>query len=392
MLVRSDRDSIPHSNLRTFLLHSLAFVLPLVTLTFWFTGPHSWWAALLWTVPMIALYWLDGLAPPDQRQPSEQLPDWPYSLQLYALFAIQMANHVLLVVTASRLHVGSVAEFVQTAFMLVPTIALSGITAGYSGVVVSHELVHRRSVVEQTLGRILLVCVFYEHFATEHVRGHHPRVGTTDDPATARFGESHRQFLRRTIPAQFKSAWHLEEARLQLATFTWYSPRRLRHKVLQGAIAEVTLLCCIAGFFGPIALFFFLIQTICTLVLIETVNYIEHWGLVRSGKRVVAVDSWDAENWFTHYTLVGLARHSDHHAQASRPFQKLRHFYDTAKLPSGYYSSIMQAVMQNAKYRAYATAELQRRGLGPFRTDDHVAPAIHIHPSLQQQPQRVRTP
>lgn len=383
MLASSDQRSSHHSNVRAFSLHLLAFVLPVATLGFWLTGPHSWWGSVLWTLPMITLYWLDGLAPADHRQPSESLPDWPFTMQLYALFALQLANDVLLVLTASRLHVGTPAELLQTGAMLLPTIALAGINAGYSGVVVSHELVHRRSLLEQTMGRLLLVGVLYEHFATEHVRGHHPRVGTLEDPATARFGETHTQFLRRTIPAQFKSAWHLESQRIKAGSVPWYSPRMLRHRVLQGAVAEVTMLFAIAYFFGPIAFLFFMVQTGITMLMIETVNYIEHWGITRVSKRIVAVDSWDAENWFTHYTLVGLARHSDHHAQASRPFQKLRHFDETAKMPSGYYSTIMQAILQNASYREYATSELKRRGLGPFRTATLAGPAVHTHPSLK---------
>ena len=389
MSVPSDRAKASRSTLLTFLLHGLAFVLPFSTLHFWLSGPHTWRESLLWTLPMITLYVLDGLAPADHRQPSERLPAWPYTLQLYALFFLQVVNHVLLLVTAAMLRLDSPASIIQTCAMLLPTIALGGINAGYSGVVVAHELVHRRSTLEQTMGRILLVFVLYEHFSTEHIRGHHPRVGTADDPATARFGETHRDYLRRTIPAQWKSAWHLATQRLNRAGVRWYSPHMLRHRVLQGLVAQVALLFAIVYFFGPIALGFFLVQTAMTILMLETVNYIEHWGLTRTGKKVVAVDSWDTDNWFTHFTLVGLARHSDHHAQASRPFQKLRHFEETAKMPSGYYCTIMQAILMNDRYRAYATRELERRQLGPFRATAArvTSPLTHVHPALQEQPE-----
>jgi alkane 1-monooxygenase len=387
--VLSDRAATFYANLRTFVLHLLSFVLPLATLSFWLTGPHQWRESLLWTLPMITLYWLDGLAPADRRQPPERLAAWPYALQLHALFALQIVNHALLLVTASMLRFDSPASIAQTCAMLLPTIALGGINAGYSGVVVAHELVHRRGALEQAMGRVLLVCVLYEHFATEHIRGHHPRVGTAEDPATAHFGETHGHYLRRTIPAQWKSAWQLATQRLKRTRLRWYSPHMLRHRVLQGVVAEVALLFAIAYFFGPIAFVFFLVQTAMTILMLETVNYIEHWGLTRTGKKVVAADSWDAENWFTHYTLVGLARHSDHHAQASRPFQKLRHFEETAKMPSGYYSTILLAILMNDRYRAYATRELEQRQLGPFRAAAArvTMPLTHVHPDLQAPPE-----
>ena len=369
------------SNARAFALHLWAFVLPLITLTFWLTGPHSWWASLLWITPIVVLVYIDNNAPPDHRQPPQEIPNWPYNLQVYLLVAIQIVNHVLLGVVCSQLRVDSWAGIAQTAAMLVPVMVLTGTNAGYSGIVVAHELVHRRHPLEYLMGRVLLMGVLYEHFATEHVRGHHPRIGTPDDPATARFGETHRDFLRRTVPAQFKSAWHLEKVRLGDANLPWYSPRMLQHRVFQGVVAQLGIVVAYAYFFGWIATFMFFMQARTAVFLLETVNYIEHWGLSRVGKKVVSVDSWDTDNWFTLYTLVGLSRHADHHAQASRPYQKLRHFDETAKMPAGYYGTILMASFLNERYRSLATAELRRKGLGPFRSGQQPELLTHVHPS-----------
>jgi alkane 1-monooxygenase len=376
-------ESPPLSNLRSVVLHLWAFVLPLITLTFWLTGPHGIWASLLWTLPIWILVYVDNRAPTDRRQPPEALPNWPFDLLVYALFALQLANHLLLGVTIARLHVDSWYGIVQAIAMLIPVTVIAGTNAGYSGIVVAHELVHRRNPIEYSMGRILLMGVLYEHFATEHVRGHHPRVGTLEDPASARFGETQRAFVWRTIPAQWKSAWHLEKVRLGDAQLAWYSPRMLRHRVLQGVLAEVAILGGYAYFFGPLALFFFVMQARAAIYLLETVNYIEHWGLGRLGKKVVSVDSWDTENWFTLYTLVGLSRHADHHAQASRPYHKLRHFEETAKMPAGYYGTILMAMLDNQRYQRLATLELRKKGLGPFRTGDGIQPGAHTHPSLR---------
>jgi len=372
------------SHMRTFALHLLAFVLPLITLSFWLTGPHSWWTSLLWASIVYPLVHLDNAAPKDHRQPPDDLPNWPYNLQVYLLVILQMTNHVLLLHTASQLHVNTLAGAIQTIFMALPVIAVAGLTAGYSGIVLAHELIHRRSSFEFLMGRMLLAAVCYEHFATEHIRGHHPRVGTLEDPATARFGETLWGFVRRTIPAQFKSAWHLEKVRFGDKNLPWYSRKWLRHRVLQGVVVETLACIAIGYYFGGIALVFFLLQAVTAFLLLEIVNYMEHWGLARTGKKVVAVDSWDTDNYCTLYTLVGLSRHADHHAQASRPYQKLRHFNETAKMPRGYYGTIAMALVANKTYQRLATAELKRKGLGPFRKAEQPTPVSHLHP-LQQQ-------
>jgi alkane 1-monooxygenase len=349
----------------------LAFVLPVITACFWLTGPHEVRASCLWLLPLVVLYGFDRIAPAERRQPREDIPSWPYTLQLYALFAIQLANHALLIVTAAQLRFDTAAHAAQTLAMFLATVILAGTNAAYSGIAVAHELIHRRHIVEYTMGRMLLGCVLYEHYATEHIRGHHPQVGTAQDAVTARFGESNWVFVRRTVPAQLASAWALERARLNHAVRPLSGVGWLRHRVLQGWLAQVVVLVSVTYFFGLIALVFFVTQALISVVILETVNYVEHWGLTRAGKRVLPEDSWDTDNAFTLYTLVGLSRHSDHHAQASRSYQKLRHYPETAKLPAGYYSTLLKALFRNAQYRKLATAELRRTRLGPFR--DHSA-------------------
>ena len=100
--------------------------------------------------------------------------------------------------------------------------------------------------------------------------------------------------------------------------------------------------------------------------LLEAVNYFEHWGLARTTRRVRTIDSWDTDSWFTLYTLVGLSRHADHHAYASRPYQQLRYFDESPKLPYGYFGTVVLALFTKRRLRHLLTAELERRRLGPF--------------------------
>ncbi len=338
--------------------HLLSFVLPATTFAFVVTGPHErgvgWWL-----LPIALSIAADHLSLPERRQPAEGLPRRPFDALLLALVALQIANVVL----AARL-VGATGFW---CWQTLVAVVLVGTNSGYSGIVVAHELIHRREPQLRGLGRALLGLVLYEHFATEHLRGHHVRVGTVDAPATARFGESFHAFFRRTVPGQFASAWRLEAARLGDARMPWWDRRMLRSRVVHGLAAEWALAFALAAAFGWGAFAFHLLQAAWAVRLLECVNYFEHWGLVRSGSRVGALDSWDTDSWFTLYTLVGLSRHADHHASAARPYPQLRYVPESPKLPAGYFGMVPLAILRNRRFQRLMADELQRRGLGPHR-------------------------
>jgi alkane 1-monooxygenase len=106
---------------------------------------------------------------------------------------------------------------------------------------------------------------------------------------------------------------------------------------------------------------------------LEAVNYFEHWGLSRTSRRVRPNDSWDTESRFTLYTLIGLSRHADHHAYASRPYQQLRHWEQSPKLPYGYFGMVLMVWARNDLVQRMLAHELRSRSLGPF------APAASAH-------------
>lgn len=372
---------------RAWALHLLSFALPVANAVFLLSGPHAWWSALAWIGVIVVLVMIDTRSPADHRQPSQKARGWVFDLQVYGLTALQLANHVWLGMMAAKLPIGSLADVGAVGANLLAVMVLSGTTAGYSGIVVAHEWIHRRNRFQFFLGRVLLASVLYEHFSTEHVRGHHPRVGTPDDPATARYGETLKEFVRRTIPAQFKSAWALEKERVargpggRMRAADWS-----RHRVLQGVVGELLLFGGYFAVFGPLAALFFFMQARTAVFLLETVNYIEHWGLARRHKKVLPEDSWDTDNWFTLHTLVGLSRHADHHAHASRPYYALRFFPDSAQMPKGYYGTIVMAIFRNQRYRELATEELRRRGLGPFAGEEQAPPAAGGAPPVLAEP------
>jgi alkane 1-monooxygenase len=213
-----------------------------------------------------------------------------------------------------------------------------GISGGVIGITVAHELIHRSDRVDRILGGVLLALVFYLHWAIEHVAGHHRRVATREDPATARLGEPLLAFMVRSTGTGFLSAWRIEAARNGRRGVR--SP--FANRVLGGVGASLGLTAAFWAAFGTRGLVFFLLQSAVAIVFLETINYIEHYGLerrlVRPGmyERVTPLHSWNAAHRLTNLLLFNLQRHSDHHVWPARPYFKLRHHPESPQLPTGY--------------------------------------------------------
>ncbi len=342
----------------TWLRHFRSFVIPGTTLAFLLLAPFDrWWMALPFLVPGILLDLTDDWGGPQLEQPHPRLPAAPFDALLYLLSAIQVANVLLL----ARLVGGAGVLSFQA---VVGLFLVMGSSA--NGIVTAHELIHRQKAHLRLLGRLLMSTVLYEHFYTEHIRGHHVRVGTPEDPATARFGERLFPFIRRTVPGQFRSAWRLETKRLGDEDMRPWDPRLLRSQVVHGLVFEWGLALAIGAVFGAGALLYHVLQAIGGFVSLEIVNYFEHWGLERTSRRVRPVDSWDAVDRGTLYGLIGLSRHADHHAHPTRPYQQLRIFDESPKLPTSYGRIMTLAIANNRRFQEVMTEELRRRRLGPF--------------------------
>jgi alkane 1-monooxygenase len=345
---------------RIWCFHLASLVFPSLTLVFLWTGPHAWYVAPLFLLPLGALLFVDRQAKFEKRQPLPDLPALPFDVLVYVLAALQLLIVFELVRLFSTLSIFSMD--------MAMVVAVVGGTSGFS-IITAHELIHRRTPWERNLGRLLLCSVLYEHFYTEHLRGHHRRVATEEDPATAKFGESYAEFWRRTVPGQFRSAWNLERARLGDPDMSLFDRRMLGNRVLHGLAVEWTLALGVLFVFGPTAFVAFLLQAFIAVRLLEIVNYFEHWGLVRKSARVRPQDSWDTYSRFTYYGLTGLSRHADHHAHPSRPYQQLRVHEEAPELPTGYVGLIDMVFADNEAFMKSADEELRRCRLGPYAPD-----------------------
>lgn len=210
----------------------------------------------------------------------------------------------------------------------------AGVINGGIGINVAHELIHRNNNKERTLGQVLLIGMLYPHFYIEHLLGHHKNVATELDPATSRKGENVYYFICRSIKHSYLSSWTLAEK------------YKRTHIMYLYHFFELIYFYIIFSFAGAISILFILLQSLVAVILLEIVNYIEHYGLERKqGQNVTIMHSWNTDKVFTNYLTFRLQRHSDHHQDSKRRYPNLRTFEKAPKLPTGYLGCVILALI-----------------------------------------------
>ncbi|MEX2197606.1 MAG: alkane 1-monooxygenase [Burkholderiales bacterium] len=278
-----------------------------------------WYAfVVFWVVVPIVDFLVGRGARPDTAEEIHRLERNPFfRFVLHAWAPLQLG---LIGWGAWLVGSGGVAGFDAILFTLSVGLATGGV-----GITIAHELGHKRSALDRLLSRVLLVSVSYGHFTVEHNRGHHVRVATREDPASARYGEAFWTFLPRTLIGSLAHAWQLD-----------------RREVLGSWAATLAIAAALGAAFGPLAVAFFFGQGAMAVTLLEAVNYIEHYGLQRRKlpdgryERPNASHAWDAYEWLSNAFLVNLQRHADHHLNPMRPYAALQPQEDSPKLPMGY--------------------------------------------------------
>jgi len=218
-------------------------------------------------------------------------------------------------------------------------ILVMGLLCGSFGINIGHELGHRVPAAERMMAKLLLLTSLYMHFHIEHNKGHHRRVSTPEDPSSARFGEPVYRFYLRTVVGSWLSAWEISRDELRKKGLPFLHPQNgmLMYQLVQAAFVGLIWLA-----FGGYATLCFVAAAAVGALLLETVNYIEHYGLQRRStapgryERAMPWHSWNSNHVLGRIVLFELSRHSDHHYQASRKYQVLRHHGEAPQMPTGY--------------------------------------------------------
>jgi len=325
----------------------LGLVVPLLPFIAWgwaeLTGLGvAWWFGPILVFGIFSI--LDVIVGMDAENPPDSVIKWLeqdrwYRWCTYAFIPVQYAGLVL-----------ACWLWAYGDLSAVDKIGLAFTMAMVAGIAINtaHELGHKRASLERWLSKVALAQSGYGHFFIEHNRGHHVRVATPEDPASARLGESFWAFLPRTVWGSLTSSWHLESERLRR---TGSGPWTYRNDILNAWAMTVALYVTLIAVFGWVVLPYLLIQSVVGASLLEVVNYLEHYGLRRQRREDGRYEltrpehSWNSNNVASNVLLYHLQRHSDHHANPTRRYQALRHMDDAPQLPTGYAGMIVLAVI-----------------------------------------------
>jgi len=231
---------------------------------------------------------------------------------------------------------------------IVGLITAMAISCGAIGINIAHELGHRVDRRDQRIAKLLLCTSLYVHFFIEHNRGHHAQVGTTSDPATARKGITVYRFLPKSVIGGWLSAWKLESDRLRRRKQRTLS---FGNEMIRWQAIQLCMVGAIGVTFGTTSLLAFIGAAGGGVFLLECINYVEHYGLVRgrtSEGRLLPVKpehSWNSSSLLGRLFLFELPRHSDHHARPKKTYSTLRHMDEAPLLPTGYSGMILLSLI-----------------------------------------------
>jgi alkane 1-monooxygenase len=350
--------------------------------------------ALAWAGPILVhgvIPALDRLIGEDTSNPPESAikeleNDKYYNLIAKAFIPSQYALTIMGAWLATRKNVPMLDRIGLTASVG----ALNGIA-----IVTGHELGHKHESHNRIGAMLALAPTFYTHFAVEHNFGHHKRVSTPEDPASSRLGESFWKFLPRTVIGGFKSAVEIETKRLERKGKGFWC---LENELLQGWAITAGFVGVTTAICGKGAIPFLVAQGAYGASLLEVVNYIEHYGLLRqkdeNGKyeRTMPEHSWNSNYVVTNLVIYQLQRHSDHHAYPMRSFQALRHFEDSPQLPGGYASMLLPAyipswwsALMDQRVLDHYKGDITKANIDPERREEFLAkyakPTLTVEPS-----------
>ncbi|MBK9464218.1 MAG: alkane 1-monooxygenase [Chitinophagaceae bacterium] len=303
---------------------------------FWSFSTTGWqvWLPIVWAwiiIPLAEL--LIKPVPSNMSAAEEELAkkERTYDFLLYFIVILQYSLLIKFLLAMSLDE--------MTGADIAGRIWVMGLLCGTFGINVGHELGHRVNTFEQVLAKALLLTSLYMHFFTEHNKGHHKRVATPEDPSSARYGEPVYTFYFRTIFFSYISAWHIANDEVRKKGKPVFS---LYNEMVQYSLIQLAFIAFIFFLFSGLVLLYFLAAAMIGILLLETVNYIEHYGLQRKPtgdgryERAMPEHSWNSDHVIGRLMLFELSRHSDHHYLASRKYQVLRHHDASPQMPTGY--------------------------------------------------------
>ncbi len=325
-------DKKRHMWLVSLMIPAMAVAGPLLFIE---TGSELWlWAFIvMWYVafPIVDFFMGEDTSnPPESVVP--KLEADPYYRYITML-------HVPIVIATFIFCGWFVASYDMSVGGYIATALVAGYIGGH-GLNIGHELGHKKNKIDQWMAKIVLAPAAYGHFFIEHNRGHHKHVATPEDPASSKMGENIYRFALRELPGAIYRAFFIERDRLRKEG---KSPWSLNNEFLQTMSMTIGAYVAMGLWLGPEVVPYLILSAFWSMWQLTSANYVEHYGLLRkklpSGRyeRPQPHHSWNSNHIFSNWALFHLQRHSDHHANATRSYQSLRHFDNLPSFPNGYF-------------------------------------------------------
>ena len=316
-----------------------AYSIPVVGVLGIYFGGYWSFSALLFA--FVVIPFLELLLPIDEKNydeevVSERLTNKLFDVLLYLNVPIVYGTLLFCLYKITQTNL-SLSEIIGM------TISL-GIILGANGINVAHELGHRTSLFEKILGKTLLIPSHYTHFFIEHNHGHHLHVSTPEDPSTAAYNQNLYAFWFQTVTGTYKKAWKIQKKLNTNNNLSFFS---LKNDMFWFTIIQISYLSIIYILFGVNGFLLASFAGIVGFLLLETINYIEHYGLKRnrlaSGRfeRVTEKHSWNSNHVLGRIILYELTRHSDHHYKSQKKYQILEYHDVSPQMPYGYPTSMV---------------------------------------------------
>lgn len=287
------------------------YLLPFIYLCTLYVGGFA-----LYTIPLLTLVVVPLLEVGLGSDPGGELvPDRRFNLAIY----LWIIPHLL------TLMVSAWVIDQMSLFEVIGMVISSGMIIGSIGFTVAHELIHRNSSNVRLLGQSILLSMFYGHFYFEHVLGHHAKLCTDGDTSTSKRDETIHQFLYRSIRDGYLQSWQI------------VNKFNRSHVLWTYHIIELLYVWFLVSWFGWTGLLYVVCSSLVAILLLESVNYIEHYGLSRDKDSPISEDhSWNTNSLVTNLLLFRLQRHSGHHINSKRHYPSLVEHPSAPQLPTGY--------------------------------------------------------
>ena len=214
--------------------------------------------------------------------------------------------------------------------------------------VVAHDFGHKMDRTNRMISNAVCAIGGLGYFMPQHVMGHHVKVATPEDCASARFGQTSYGFIFKSFLPEVWGGITLEAARLRKRGLPVWS---FHNDVIVGYLFTVILAGVLVAMLGWIALPFILLHHVSVWFSLMLNDYIQHYALMRellpNGQREPQSPkhSWSADAPLCNLMVFNVQRHAHHHARPKLSYQHLESLEDGPKCPTGYFG--MMAIALN---------------------------------------------